>query len=281
MSSKNITYYFPDTKVATGFKLFKEQGTSLTGFYFTKSNIPLVTKENYSDNYAIYFLFDDVGDGKPSVYVGQSTNGVYRIKDHVRTKAFWNYCIMIVSDNNSFDKSAIDYLEFHFINRFKSTVYNLENKEPRTQTPTIDRFIRSTYDNYIEQIHFLLEANGIDFRDEQQDLNENKKYFNATLGRDAKLFIHDGKFYVAQGSVIVRPKEQVKTWQDGGKFYQFYTDKFLQLVESNQAELLSDNRSAKLLVDVAFTAPSGAAEIVTGNSTNGWNFWEDLEKIRK
>ena len=33
MISKNITYYFPNAKLASGFKLFKELGTSLTGFY--------------------------------------------------------------------------------------------------------------------------------------------------------------------------------------------------------------------------------------------------------
>ena len=162
MSSKNLSFYFPDSENASGLKIFKEIGTALTGFYFKRSYLPNVLKEENSSNYAIYFLFDD-SDNDPIVYIGQSTNGAIRVKDHVKKKEFWSYCIMVVSDNNSFDKSAIDYLEYHFIHKFKNTVYKLENIDNRNTKPLVNVFQKSTYDNYCNQIEFMLEANGIDF----------------------------------------------------------------------------------------------------------------------
>lgn len=279
MSSKNLTYYFPDSNNATGLKVFKELGTSLTGFYFTKSNLANVIREKFATNYAIYFLFDEADDS--SVYIGQSTNGALRIRDHVRKKDFWTYCIMIVSDNDSFDKTVIDYLEYYFINLFKKTIYNLDNKEPRTTAPTIDRFIKSTYENYANQIHFLLEASGINFMDNSSLIQKKDiVFYEARKSIDAKLFFSDGLFVLASGSVISRPKESSKEWNDNGAFYKSNTEKFNNLVSNGKAVMIDDSK-ARLVDDVPFKTPSAPAELCSGYAENGWVFWKGLDLIRE
>lgn len=276
MNTRNLQYYFPDEKKVPGLKVFKEVGSSVTGFYFTKQNITKVIEETFSNNYAIYFLFNTAVD-VPSIYIGQSTNGIKRIKDHAKNKDFWNFCIMIVTDNNSFDRSAIDFLEYYFINLFKSSIYQLENIDPRTVEPTIDRFLKSTYFNYASQIKFLLEANGIDFLNEKVvDLN-NVEFFHAKKGCDAKLFIENEMFVLAKNSIIKRPIESAANWSDGGKWHDRGNRKYNYYLENGQA-IEIDKNSARLLVDIPFKAPSPAAELCSGYSENGWLFFEGLNK---
>lgn len=281
MTTKSLSFYYPESSNASSLKIFKEIGTALTGFYFKRSSLPEVVKEPNAENYAIYFLFDD-SDNEPIVYIGQSTNGVNRIKEHVKLKEFWSYCIMIVSDNNSFDKSAIDYLEYHFVQKFKNTVFKLENVDGRNKEPQVDIFTRTTYNNYCNQIAFLLEANGIDFLDKKSNKEKDFQYFDAGKGVKAKLYVKDDVFYVCKDSVITLPNESTKLWSDDGKFYSKLTNKFNQMIEEEKAKLKeNDSTKAILLVNIPFKSPSSAAELCSGSSENGWQFWKGLSSIRK
>lgn len=81
----------------------------------------------------MYFLFDKIKNEElTKVYIGQSKNGVYSMKNHNNNKIFWSFCIMFVTDDNSFDTLTIDYLEYCFIRKLeKSEKYLLENKAIR------------------------------------------------------------------------------------------------------------------------------------------------------
>lgn len=281
MSSKNLSFYFPDSDNASELKIFKEIGTALTGFYFKRLYLPNVLKEENSSNYAIYFLFDD-SDNDPIVYIGQSTNGSIRIKDHVKKKEFWSFCIMVVSDNNSFDKSAIDYLEYHFIHKFKNTVYKLENIDNRNTQPSVNVFQKSTYDNYCNQIGFMLEANGIDFLEKKNSKEKDFQFFEASKGIKSKLYVKDDVFFLTKDSIISMPIESSKEWNDDGRFYKSHSYRFNELVIDGKAKTIENSPSkAILLEDIPFKSPSAAAEITSGYAENGWLFWKGLNEIRK
>ena len=281
MATKNLSFYFPDSDNASGLKIFKEIGTALTGFYFKRSYLPNVLKEENSSNYAIYFLFDD-SDNDPIVYIGQSTNGSIRIKDHVKKKEFWSFCIMVVSDNNSFDKSAIDYLEYHFIHKFKNTVYKLENIDNRNTQPLVNVFQKSTYDNYCNQIEFMLEANGIDFLEKKNSKEKDFQFFEASKGIKSKLYVKDDVFFLTKDSIISMPIESSKEWNDDGRFYKSHSYRFNELIIDGKAKTIENNPSkAILLEDIPFKSPSAAAEITSGYAENGWLFWKGLDEIRK
>ena len=281
MATKNLSFYFPDSDNASGLKIFKEIGTALTGFYFKRSYLPNVLKEENSSNYAIYFLFDD-SDNDPIVYIGQSTNGSIRIKDHVKKKEFWSFCIMVVSDNNSFDKSAIDYLEYHFIHKFKNTVYKLENIDNRNTQPLVNVFQKSTYDNYCNQIEFMLEANGIDFLEKKNSKEKDFQFFEASKGIKSKLYVKDDVFFLTKDSISSMPIESSKEWNDDGRFYKNHSYRFNELIIDGKAKTIENNPSkAILLEDIPFKSPSAAAEITSGYAENGWLFWKGLNEIRK
>ncbi|WP_028274714.1 GIY-YIG nuclease family protein [Atopococcus tabaci] len=158
---KTITYFYPDTKKAAYLKVFQDRTNQIKGFYFTKEHIKEIEKLDSSTNYAIYFLFDNSDLDNKKTYIGQSINGVKRIFDHINKKDFWSYCILFVTDNNSFDKLTIDYMEYEFIKRFKKSSFTLMNKDPRTNEPNISMYDKPNILAYINQIEFLLSAEGV------------------------------------------------------------------------------------------------------------------------
>lgn len=45
MNTRSLSFLFPDGNSVSGLKIFKEAGSSLTGFYFTKDNFNKVKEE--------------------------------------------------------------------------------------------------------------------------------------------------------------------------------------------------------------------------------------------
>lgn len=279
--SKAISYYFPNYKQASSLKIFQDLTSQIRGYYFSKSNIKSLREDEFVNNYAVYFLFEDNG-GNSSVYIGQSENGLSRIKNHVTNKEFWNYCIMFVTDNNQFDKTCIDYLEWYFINLFKGSKYTLTNTQERNKEPNIDNvFTKPTITNYASQIEFLLEANGIELISDVDEVQISKlKLYSASKGLDAHIYIYDGKFYLKNGSTIKKAANSSLEWNDDGAFHRRQIKKYSELVESGKAMDI-DGTSARLIEDVMFNSPSAAAEICSGLSENGWMFWNGLNDERK
>lgn len=113
---KTVTYLYPNEYEASNLKIFQDTTSQIRGYYFTEDNLKVIKDFPSSKNYVVYFLFDDSLEYESLVYIGQLVNGVERINNHIRTKSFWSYCIMFVTDNNSFDKLTIDYLEYNLVN---------------------------------------------------------------------------------------------------------------------------------------------------------------------
>jgi len=62
----------------------------------------------------VYFLFGiDEDKAKPIVYIGQTKDGINRIKSHDQKKDFWSYAVLIISKTNSFTKTHIEFLDFN------------------------------------------------------------------------------------------------------------------------------------------------------------------------
>jgi hypothetical protein len=272
---KTITYLYPDASNAANLKMYQDRTNQIKAFYFTRESYKQVYDLPYSLNYAIYFLFNDSED-ENLVYVGQSVNGIQRIDEHVRGKDFWSYAILFVTDNNSFDKLSIDYLEYEFIQRFKKSSYVLTNRDLRLNKPNVSVYDLPNLEAFINQIEFLLSAEGIDI-DEQENINERIKYYYPPTKHNAKLFIQDGKFILTAGSEIKRPPESTKAWKDknhynrGNKIIDNYIEN--EKVKEVEGKFITQ-------VNLAFKSPSAPADLITGLSENGWKFFKGLEDIR-
>ena len=273
---KTITYLYPDVSKAANLKVFQDRTNQIKAFYFTKENIKDLERMESVFNYAVYFLFDSSDADSKKVYIGQSMNGITRIYDHVRNKDFWTYCLLFVTDNNSFDKLSIDYMEHAFIKKLKKSSFMLMNKDLRTNEPNTSIYDRPNLDAYIEQIEFLLNAEGVSL----QEVSPNGvgvTYYEPTSKKyKAKLFVKDGKFILVEGSVIRRPTELAKDWKVN--LYERNNNVINGYLDDGKVEEI--NGEIVLLMNIEYNSPSMPASLLSGRSENGWLFFKGLNELR-
>lgn len=274
-----ITYLYPEHENASNLKVFQDRTNQIKAFYFTRDYIKKVEDLESGKNYAVYFLFDKTEDGEMTkVYIGQSKNGAYRMQSHDNNKIFWSFCLMFVTDNNSFDTLTIDYMEYYFIKKLKkSGRYSLDNKVMRNIEPNMSIFDKPTVHGYISQIEFLLKAEGINI-DEERSTASTKFYEPVSDKHSAKIFVKDGNFILSEGSIISVPIESSKNWADEGKFYERYNNYINEFLKDKKIEKYGDNY--KTLINLTFNSPSGVASLISGYAENGWKFFEGIEELR-
>jgi hypothetical protein len=273
-----VTYYYPDADKAESIKMFQDRVSQIRGFFFTRDSIKMAEKLPSSGNHAIYFLFNDSEEDDSRVYVGQSSKGIERINEHAKTKEFWSRCLMFVSDNNSFDKLVIDYLEYAFIKKFQKSSYILTNVDPRGTEPIISVYDKPTINMYIDQIEFLLRAEGVSFITVENIKPKKDNVYFPQGKYHAQLIVSDGKFILLSGSEIKRPIESSKDWADKGKFYTRQNTIINEYLEDGKISPSGD--TFILNINIAFKSPSAPACLISGRAENGWDFFKNLEKIR-
>lgn len=274
-----VTYLYPNTEKAGNLKVFQDRTNQIKAFYFTRDHVREVEQLESATNYAVYFLFDESNDGEmTTVYVGQSKNGASRIDNHRYNKQFWSFCLMFVTDNNSFDTLTIDYMEYYYINKLKmSSQFLLENKELRVKEPIVSIYDKPIILSYIDQIDFLLRAEGVDFSEESRSRID-EIYRPKSNKYSAELFVKDGKFILATNSSIVDPIKSAKNWSDGGRFYNRYTAMITRLL--SEGKIVPYDSGYRAVVNLSFNSPSMAASLITGRSENGWLFFKGLDDLR-
>lgn len=277
--ARAITYYYPDETNPSAMKVFQDKSSQIRAFSFKKGYLKRISEEAFANNYAVYFLFGSESEETKTIYIGQSKQGASRIYSHVLTKEFWNHCIMFVSDNNVFDANVIDYIEYYFIDLLKrKSSYSLDNIVQSVTEPNLSIFDKITINAYIEQIEFLLKAEGKDLVEREKD-SDIKYYSPKSKNYDAKVYFQDGKFIVEIGSTIFKPKESMHGWSDGGKFYSKLYSHLKNLLEEKKLAELNDNY--KTLVRIPFASVSGAAEFISGASVNGWDFFDGISELKE
>lgn len=273
---RTVTYLYPDANKASHLKVFQDRTNQIKAFYFTKENIKEIEKMPTAQNYAVYFLFDNSEEGANKVYVGQSMNGIIRIFEHARGKDFWTFCIMFVTDNDSFDKLSIDFIEYEFIKEFKKSSYVLMNKDLRPNEPNISIYDKPNLLAYIEQIKFLLNAEGIAIDEDNINAKAEQYYYPKNRDYKAKVFIRDGKFVLAKGSELRRPIESSKSWKN--KHYARNNSVIEDYFNDGKVKVIDGRIIAQR--NLSFNSPSSVANLISGSACNGWTFFENLNDLR-
>lgn len=278
--ARAITYYYPDESAPSSLKVFQDRSSQIRGFYFTRDRLEDIAKVENAGNYAIYFLLgnDDDEHPIPTIYVGQSKNGAGRIIDHKYKKTFWNHCIMFVSDNNAFDTNAIDYMEYYFIQKVISAgVYSVENKDERKKAPNVSIYDKPTYDQYITQIEFLLQIEGVRLTLPAKKI-AGKYYKLRGKGPSAQAYFQDGEFYLEVGSII-RPSatkaESMRSTMDRREL------QIEQLLAEKKIRACADPDSYEVVYPLSFKSPSTMALFVLGRNANGWTEFVGLDELRE
>jgi predicted GIY-YIG superfamily endonuclease len=220
----------------------------------------------------VYFLIRDEDDGsQPAVYIGQSGELGKRLSQHESegTLGFWNRALVVVSLTHSFTQTHALYLEWQGIlhannaARYKVANGNAGSK-PFTPAP--------------------MEA-------DCQEVFETLQTLVATMGQPVFLALAHGKDKAPKDDVFYAKGPNYEAVAE-------YTDEGLVVLKGSRARvdmannlqgtgpakrregLLADGRLKQegnayvFQEDVLFKSPSGASDVVTGTSSNGWTVWK-------
>lgn len=177
-------------------------------------------------------------------------NGISRIQSHITNKAFWQNCLLFVTDNASFSKTHIDFLEYHFIRFFDESNYMLENKDKRSNKPNISDFEEPALLELATQIEFLLACQGIRAQNKKVKTLKNQIIYPAIGKYKAQLIIKDGEFILLKGSLINKPSEKLKEATRKNAYFRQMRP-YQELLEKGKIKELSDD-IAETLVDLSF-----------------------------
>jgi hypothetical protein len=218
------------------------------------------------DGAGIYFL---VSDEEKLVYVGETMNGINRLKDHDDKKDFWDKLVLVQTKDFNLTKTHCSYLEYRCGQLIEKTFYDLENKKSlHNYTGTLPRPDISDMEVFLENISFILPATGTNIlqpiitkQDKTKSIFEfemNNKYVKA------EAYIQDDLFVIKKGSI---GKGNVSP-----SLYESIKEKREALIAKGVFKI--ENGSLFVMEDYPTTSPSTAGCYLTGAPISGPQNWK-------
>ena len=235
-----------------------------------RNKLDYISTRKELNNVGIYFLFgESVEKAKPIVYIGEAEDCLDRLKQHNRTKEFWNYVVVMVSKINAFTKSHAKYLEHIAVDQAKeSNRYEIDNQTAPSK-PFVTESMEADLLDSFDTIKILLSTLGFPVYDKVGKEQVTSKDLLFLNGRNIKAegdLIDDG-FVVFKGS-------QVKI--DTVPSFHEYLINLRQKLVQNEI-LVENNGNYQFFQDYVFNSPSTAGGVVLGRSTNGWTKWKNKD----
>lgn len=220
---------------------------------------------------AVYYLVgDDEVSETPMAYIGQTGDLKVRLGDHHRSKDFWSRALVAVSLSDILTQTHALYLEWLSIKlagetgRYKVTNGNAGSR-PQAPAP-----LEADCDEIFDNVRMLLATLGQPIFESLSEPKEaaakrDELYYCVYAGSDAA-----GE-YTEEGFVVLK----------GSKARLEMAPSMVKMgFDKRREALIADGTlvsTAGALVfqrDVLFKTPSGASDMVTGASTNGWTLWK-------
>lgn len=233
----------------------------------------------------IYFLISRSQEleGKYSVYVGETVNGIQRIQHHEYNKDFWDTVILIQCKDTTLTKTHCAYLEYQVYQFIKEkTLYRLENdRELKNYAGRLSDADISDMDTFLDNLSFILPALGVNVLfpvinkdtktiNQMEDKTIEAEFFilNREGTVNAKAYIKGGVFYVRQGSIGKSRHSESQ--------HNFVINQSQSLIDKGMIHV--DGERIKFAQDVAFTSPSTPAAMLFGRTASGPATWKVLNQ---
>ncbi|MGL5522096.1 MAG: GIY-YIG nuclease family protein [Metamycoplasmataceae bacterium] len=259
-----------------GLRIHKLNNDNIRFFEIPREIIKDIKDEKFINYSGVYFL---ISEDETSVYIGQTDNIHQRITEHNQTKDF-SKILAFVSETNSFSRTFIDYIEWHYIDVVKKgDAWLLSNVQQRDKKPNVNDFEEPLLKSIISSIDDLLFFIGIEFNREVKTIKKQ----NIFKCKDSSAIYQDGKIIILKNSILPSVADKIEKINKDNKYYdeQYKTFTSMQLhleelVEKNKAVFLEEQKAFKLLVDVNFGSPSYSCNFAKGYyAVNGWEEWKN------
>lgn len=243
---------------------------------FPRSKFADACKRKELPSVGVYFLFGARdGADQMSVYIGEAECCSDRLGNHNSdpAKDFWQTGVVVVSALQTFTKAHVKMLEWASIRRAKEAGrYAVENGNAGGQ-PHLPEATAAEVNEVLEDLEVLLGSLGFPVFDPlaarppgRSGASDQLHVFSLKrTGYTARAIYNEDGLVVLKGSearleTVRSSKETLEPDRE-------------RLVAQGVLEKRSDKYV--FLRDHVFTAPSTAAEMITGGSINGWDHWID------
>lgn len=262
---KTIQIFLPDGN-PRGVKIADITSRTVQTLLIPRSALDDVAKRNEIQSVGIYFLIGTSEDSaKPLLYVGEAENCLTRLKQHNKSKEFWNTAIVAISKTQFFTKSHIKYLEWYcHESAKKADRYTLENNQIPSK-PYIPEPVEVDLMDNFDTIKILVSTLGFPMFDSIAKPKQ-KKDILTCKGKDAVAqgeYTEDGFIVFADSTANIGEAKSIQAW---------ITNTRQSLVEKGILKL--EGNTYKFTSNYILTSPSGAAGVVLGRSANGWIEWK-------
>lgn len=235
-----------------------------------RNKLDFISTRKELNNVGIYFLFgESVEKAKPIVYIGEAEDCLDRLKQHNRTKEFWNYAVVMVSKINAFTKSHAKYLEHISVDQAKeSNRFETENLTAPGK-PFVTESMEADLLDSFETIKILLSTFGFPVFDKIGKEQMETKELLILNGRKIKA---EGDL-IDDGFVVFKGSQAKKTTVPSCHEYIINLRKKLF-----QNEIIVEKKeNYEFIQDYVFNSPSTAGGVILGRSTNGWTKWKNKD----
>jgi hypothetical protein len=262
---KTIQIFLPDGN-PRGIKIADITSRTVQTLLIPRSSLEDAAKRTEILNVGLYFLIGADEEGaKPILYIGEAENCLIRLKQHNKTKEFWNTAIVAISKTQFFTKTHIKYLEWYCYEAAKiSDRYILENSQIPTKPYIPEPLEADLMDNY-ETIKILVSTLGFPLFDSITKPVK-KKDILICKGKDALAqgeYTVDGMVVFEGSTANIEEAKSAQAW---------IIEMRKKLIE--QGIIKKEGNVYQFTSNYIFSSPSGAAGVVLGRTANGWIEWK-------
>lgn len=296
MSGKQIKLFLVD---GTAGGLTTAEITNWTGHVLSalRSDLSDLLNREEAQRTGVYFLLgnDEGAIGGTRLYIGEADVVAQRLKQHDKSKSFWDRVVLVTSKDSNITKAHARYLESRLITMADiAGRVSMENSD-RPPLPPLPEADRSDMDFFLNQLQIVLPVLGVNAvrgrkitKSKSDNTNEVASELGSVHGpssQDSPVFVLkrtkknvflraqqiDGEFTVFEGSRVV------PDWD--GKAGTETVERTYAALRAKHKKLLADGTIALqdgqwvLTRDVPFASPSGAGAVFIGTSCNGRTEW--------
>ncbi|GIU83251.1 MAG: methionine sulfoxide reductase [Acidimicrobiales bacterium] len=219
------------------------------------------------DGTGVYVLVGPAeNDALPTrIYVGKSDVLRDRLDNHQRNKDFWTKVVAFTSKDANLNKAHVRYLESRLIQLASEAARaELENSSG-ANLPSLSEPDRADVEAFLADMLLLFEVLGVTAFEKPAEEPDNPRLYLESTGVKAEGRETADGFIVYAGAIARR-----ETTSSMKEYRRSLRDK---LIEARI--LVPEGDHLRLTQDYLFSAPSAAATVLLGRSTNGRTAWRD------
>lgn len=283
MSGRSIRIFLVDG-TTSGVRTAELGLSTIKALAVPRASLSAVSKRAELEKTGVYVLLGDDPDnpGAKKIYIGEGDTILTRLSSHNKAedKDFWDECVLFVSKDQNLTKAHVRYLEAHLI-RLASDAKRA--KVTNGTAPSTDGWLPEPDEiemqEFIAQARLLLGSLGYSIFETQIAPSTPPAPIGQSQSSKPPEFQYIGDGFSAKcvvdtdaGQFIVK-RDSTSRREEAPSLTLTYRTLRKQLVDSGV--LVEQTPTMYTFTqDYAFSAPTAAAQVVSGSTVNGRNAWK-------